>query len=70
MARPPVYVVRSTINPGVPYNATRAEYEHLVELGILESLDEVVIPADQVLIQTTTPTSPLVGDVWFNTSIP
>lgn len=70
MAQAAVYVVRSTLNPSVAYNATRAEYEYLLELGILSSLDGVVVPADQVLVQSTTPVSPQVGQVWFNTSIP
>jgi hypothetical protein len=63
-----VYVVRTTINPGVTYRVNRAEYEHLVELGILDSLDEVVTPPDPIAVQATEPTAPFVGLVWFNTS--
>lgn len=70
MARDPVYVVRSTLNPTVPYNASRAEYEHLIELGILDSLDEVVTPPDPIVVQTTAPASPFVGLIWFNPNIP
>lgn len=70
MAKAPVYVVRSTLNSTVAYNASRAEYEHLIELGILLSLDEVITPPDDVIVSATTPASPAVGQVWFNTTIP
>lgn len=68
MAKPAVYVVRSTLNPTVPVNATRTEYERLIELGILDSLDEVFVPPDDIVIQATAPVSPTVGLVWFNTN--
>lgn len=70
MANPAVYVVRTTLNPGVQISVPRAEYDHLVELGVVQSLDSVTVPADQILIQTTTPVAPQVGQVWFNTSAP
>lgn len=69
MAQPAVYVVRTTLNPGVPYNATQAEYEYLLEQNILDSLDAVTVPADRVVISPTAPISPPIGQVWFNTSI-
>lgn len=66
MANAAVYVVRTTLNPTVPYRVDRAEYEHLVELGILAALDEVITPPDPIVIQTTEPVAPLVGLIWFN----
>jgi hypothetical protein len=69
MAAEAVYVVRSTLNPAVSYRTDRAEYEHLIELNILDSLDEVVIPADQIVVQTTEPVAPAVGLIWANPNI-
>lgn len=69
MATAPVYVVRTTLNPGVAYNASRAEYEQLIELGILASLDAVVTPPDSIVIRTTELPGDFVGQVWFNPSV-
>lgn len=70
MAKPAVYVVRSTLNPTVQVPASRAEYERLVELNVLEALDEVFVPADEIVIQTTAPVAPTVGLIWFNPNVP
>lgn len=63
-----VYVVTTTLGP--QYEVGQDEYENLVELGLVASLDEVVIPAAQVIVSPSMPTSPAFGTVWFNTSIP
>lgn len=73
MAAAPVYTVRVTQIPGVPFQVNRDEYEYLVEQGILASLDGVTVPADQVVISAIDPaltTPPPVGTVWFNKSAP
>lgn len=70
MAKPSVYVVRTTQNPGVAYNVSRAEYERLLELQILAALDLIYAPPDDIVVSTTEPASPAVGLVWFNPSIP
>lgn len=64
-----VYRVHVTTNPTVQFEVPRGEYEYLVRLGLILSLDEVVVPADKVLIQTTDPVGPTVGQVWFNPNI-
>lgn len=66
-----VYTVRTTLNPGVPYDVSVAEYEQLTDQGLIQSLDGVTVPADQVIILpgVTPPASPTVGQVWFNESI-
>lgn len=64
-----VYRVHVTTTPAVQYEVSRGEYEYLVRLGLIATLDEVVIPADKVIIQTADPVSPQVGDIWFNASI-
>lgn len=71
MANAPVYVVRTTQVPGVAYRVSKAEYDYLVELGLVASLDEVVVPADQVVITDgQVPANPAVGTVWFDRSQP
>lgn len=65
-----VYVVTVTSNPGVQYRVPRAEYEYLLELGLLASLVEVIAPRDEIVVSTTEPTAPFLGLVWFNPSIP
>lgn len=66
-----VYTVRTTLNPGVPYDVSQAEYEQLTDLGLVSSLDGVSVPPDEVLILpgVTPPPSPAVGQVWFNETI-
>lgn len=63
-----VYTVRTTLNPGVAYGVSQAEYEQLSDLGLVASLDGVTVPVDQVVISPTAPVAPPVGTVWFNTS--
>lgn len=63
-----VYTVRTTLNPGVQYDVSQAEYEQLTDLGLVASLDGVVVPVDQVVISATEPVVP-VGIVWFNPGI-
>lgn len=66
-----VYTVTITINPGVEYRMSKAEYEHVVEQGIFASLVAVTVPVDEVVITDgTEPASPALGVVWFNRSIP
>lgn len=65
-----VYTVRTTLNPGVPYDVSRAEFEQLTDLGLVSSLDAVTVPADQVVALPTAPTVPFVGLVWANNTIP
>ena len=65
-----VYTVETTLNPGVPYDVSQAEYEQLSDLGLITSLDGVTVPADAVVVSPTIPPSPAVGQVWANNTIP
>lgn len=69
MAQQPVYVVRTTQNPTVAYNVTRTEYERLIELNILASLDLVFTPPDPIVIRTTELPGDFVGQIWFNPTV-
>lgn len=63
-----VYVVTTTIGP--QYRVSQAEYEQLLELNLVASLDLVFVPPDDVVASPTPPVSPAVGTVWANTTIP
>lgn len=66
-----VYTVRTTLNPGVTYDVSAAEFEQLTDQGLISSLDAVTVPADQVLVVDAMPTTPpLIGTVIFNRSVP
>lgn len=66
----PTFTVETTLNPGVLYDVEEDEYQQLVEQGYVVGLEAVVVPADKVIVSPTEPTSPAVGQVWFNTTIP
>lgn len=69
MAKPAVYVVRITLNPGVATNVNRTEYERLIELNVLSALDQVLVPPDDIVISSTEPVAEFVGQVWFNPTV-
>lgn len=67
----PIYRVTVTQYPGVTFDTDRAEYERLVDLGILDTLVEVVTPPEKIVVSTTEPDPAVryVGLIWANPSI-
>ena len=63
-----VYVVTTTINPGVEYAVDGDEFQQLIELGLVATLVSATVPSDRVVISPTAPTLPTIGQVWFNTN--
>jgi hypothetical protein len=71
MAAAAVYVVTTTLGP--QYEVSQAEYEQLLEQNLVDSLDGVFVPPDDVVVSLTPPVDPPVGQVWANqlfTTIP
>jgi len=63
-----VYVVTTTINPGVEYAVDGDEFQQLIELGLVATLVSATVPSNRVVISPTAPTLPTIGQVWFNTN--
>lgn len=66
-----IYTIRTSLVPGVDLPVDQAELERLEELGVIDAVLAVSVPADRVVITDgEIPPEPAVGTVWFDRSMP